>query len=445
MFFKLLKRIIMKYIFLFLASIFSLVSNSQNYLISFTGSGASSTVSNIKVDNLTDGTSLTLNQNDVLRLTIATSFDPAPDYQSDQLKIYPNPMIENSTFEFYPPYPGAATITVIDMTGKTFVIFDDKLESSVQSYRLSGLKSGFYLINIKANNYHLSGKLLSKGGSKGLPAIEKVRHSSLSSAEEIKITPRGIQATVDMDYTPGDRLMFTGISGAYTTIKTDIPSSDKTIDFEFIACTDGDNINYPVVKIGTQIWMADNLKTSKYLNGDLIGTTTPATLNIFYETNSKYQWAYSGTETNAAAYGRLYTWFTATDSRKVCPSGWHLPSLTETSALYDYLAQNGFGFEGVSWKTAKSISSTTGWNLSTNAGAPGNDQPNNNSTGFSALPGGYRSDYGWFSGIGNMTYWWCSSQSGDYADATALNFDQQGTSGTVLGKKTGCSVRCLKD
>jgi uncharacterized protein (TIGR02145 family) len=435
----------MRYTFFLLASIFALAANAQNYLISFTGSGASSTVSAVIVDNLSKGTSLTLNENDVLQLTIATSVDQTPDNKSNQLKIYPNPMIENSTLEFKPPVSGVATISVIDMTGKTLVIIDDNFESSEQSYRLSGLKSGFYLINVKGSTYHLSGKLLSKGDSKGSPAVERARHSTHPSSPETKITPRGIQATVDMAYAPGDRLKFTGISGAYSTIKIDIPSSDKTIDFEFIACTDGDNNNYPIVKIGDQVWMAENLKTTKYLNGDLIGTTTPATLNIFYETTSKYQWAYSGTETNAAVYGRLYTWFTATESRKVCPSGWNLPTLAESTILYDYLAQNGYGFEGVSWETAKSIASTSGWNISLIAGSPGNDLRNNNSCGFTALPGGYRSDYGWFAGIGNMTYWWCSSASGDYADATVLNNDQQGISGTRLGKKTGCSIRCLKN
>jgi hypothetical protein len=70
-----------------------------------------------------------------------------------------------------------------------------------------------------------------------------------------------------MQYTSGDRLKFTGISGNYSTVLTDIPTGNKTITFDFIACTDGDNNHYPIVKTGAQTWMAENLKTTKYNSG----------------------------------------------------------------------------------------------------------------------------------------------------------------------------------
>ena len=88
---------------------------------------------------------------------------------------------------------------------------------------------------------------------------------------------------------------------------------------------------YKTVTIGTQTWMAENLRTTRYRNGDAVGTTNAATLDIGSESAPKYQWAYAGDENNAAAYGRLYTWYAVTDDRNICPAGWHVPGDDEWS------------------------------------------------------------------------------------------------------------------
>src|SRR5664280_2965928 len=97
---------------------------------------------------------------------------------------------------------------------------------------------------------------------------------------------------------------------------------------------DGDGNLYNTITIGTQVWMAENLKATKYLNGEIIGTTTA---NILEESSPKYQWAYGNDENNVPTYGRLYTWYAVTDSRSVCPTGWHVPIDTEWNALTTYL------------------------------------------------------------------------------------------------------------
>ena len=210
--------------------------------------------------------------------------------------------------------------------------------------------------------------------------------------------------------------------------------------------TDIDGNVYTSVTIGTQLWMGENLKTTKYRNGDLIGTTTPATLDITGENTPKYQWAYDGNESNVTTYGRLYTWYVVTDSRDVCPTGWHIPSDAEWTILTDYLANNGYGYEGSGNDIGKSMATTSGWDVNSYPGTVGNDQASNNSSGFSGPPGGYRNINGLFSYIGEYANWWSTTEyapTGVYS----LSLHDEGSNAirSNSGKGDAISVRCLKD
>jgi len=165
---------------------------------------------------------------------------------------------------------------------------------------------------------------------------------------------------------------------------------------------------YNVVTIGDQVWMAENLKVTKYRNGDIIETTTPATLDVSGNISTKYQWAYNGDESNVAAFGRLYTWYAATDNREICPVGWHVPARTEWQVLFFYLRNNGYGYNG-DINLAKPLASTTGWHEDIQSGVPGNNQSENNSTGFTGYPAGIRLKDGLFSSAFYITVWWSST------------------------------------
>jgi uncharacterized protein (TIGR02145 family) len=196
---------------------------------------------------------------------------------------------------------------------------------------------------------------------------------------------------------------------------------------------DGDGTGYTSIKIGTQIWMAGNLKTTRYSNGDLIGTTTPSSRNIESESSPKYQWAYDGNESNVQTYGRLYTWYAAADSRNVCPVGWHLPTDAEWTTLISFL-----GGEYVAGDKLKE-SGLTHW-LTPNTGA-------NNSSRFTALPGGFRYQAGAYEDIGNYGHWWSSTDaSSGYAWFRTLNYVNSNTGrANHLNKQNGFSIRCIKD
>jgi len=209
---------------------------------------------------------------------------------------------------------------------------------------------------------------------------------------------------------------------------------------------DIDGNNYNTVKIGTQVWMAENLKATRYSNGDTIGTTASAIIDISYESLPEYQWAFNGNVSNVVTYGRLYTWFAITDSRKICPTDWHIPSNTEWTTLTDYLTNNDYGYQGSGSDIAKSMAAISGWKTFTDAGTIGNDEGSNNSSGFTALPGGYRFEGGLFNYIGESGFWW----SADEYNAGDANYWRMYNNSSEVSnfhnyKKDGFSVRCLKD
>jgi uncharacterized protein (TIGR02145 family) len=194
---------------------------------------------------------------------------------------------------------------------------------------------------------------------------------------------------------------------------------------------DGDGNVYTSIKIGTQEWLSRNLETTRYLNGDLIGTTHPISEDISGESTPKYQWSYEGLVSNVVEYGRLYTWYAANDSRKVCPSGWHVPDITEWTNLITYLG----GESNAGEKLMET--GTAHW-----------PTPNSNATngsGFTAIPGGYRETDGNFYGMGSRGFYWASTVSAPIRGYYFwLTYD--GSVGIYFVESyCGHSVRCIKD
>lgn len=205
---------------------------------------------------------------------------------------------------------------------------------------------------------------------------------------------------------------------------------------------------YSTITIGSQVWMRDNLKTTRYSNGDLIGTMPPAEIHssIFSDPSPEYQWAYDGNESLVARYGRLYTWFAATDVRNVCPTGWHLPSDSEWTIMEDYLVENGYGGHGQLNELAKSLSEKTDWIISYVTGSPSDDISGNNSSGFSALPSGVRDAFGNFNSLGKYCTWWTSTiEGGQLAFQRDIHYLGNSLVRDFVQGQYGFSIRCLKD
>ena len=196
---------------------------------------------------------------------------------------------------------------------------------------------------------------------------------------------------------------------------------------------DQDGNTYKTIKIGTQTWMAENLRTTKYRNGDPVGTTIPATKDIQNEETPKYQWPNHGDESAVVTYGRLYTWYAVHDIRNIAPKGWHVPSSSEWITLITYLG--GDSVAGVKMKET----GENHWNTP-NVGAT-------NESGFTAIPTSIRSIEGPFLNVAPHCYWWCSDQYYTSSGAWVwylINDDDIVHNGWTPFS-AGYSVRCVKD
>jgi uncharacterized protein (TIGR02145 family) len=212
------------------------------------------------------------------------------------------------------------------------------------------------------------------------------------------------------------------------------------------AVTDPDGNVYEVITIGNQVWMTENLQTTHYQNGDPIITGLSNT--EWSGTNSGAYAIYNNDPGNIKPYGLLYNWYAVADNRNICPVGWHVPGNEDWTILAGYLMANGYGFGGGGDDIAKSMAATSGWSESSLTGAVGNDQASNNSSGFTAVPAGFRTGNGIYSSAGDYGFWWSASESYSGSTNALLRFLENTSDilvNTAFNKNKGLSVRCLKD
>jgi uncharacterized protein (TIGR02145 family) len=200
-------------------------------------------------------------------------------------------------------------------------------------------------------------------------------------------------------------------------------------NLEYGSMTDQEGNDYKTIVIGTQEWMAENLNTGIYRNGDAIPIMTPVN---WQSATSGSCASYNGDNNFECPYGKLYNWYACVDSRQLCPLGWHMPTDAEWSLLINYL-----GGENTAGGQLKSAG-TSFWT--------GSNTSATNITGFSGLPGGYRSFSGLFSQLNQGGYWWSSSAfDADYAWGRYLRFNEGFVNHNNSIKQMGKSVRCIRN
>lgn len=208
--------------------------------------------------------------------------------------------------------------------------------------------------------------------------------------------------------------------------------------------TDIDGNIYHTVTIGKQVWMVENLKVTRYNDGETIPNIvdndewSKLTIGAYCNNNNN--------ESYWSTYGRLYNRY-AVVSGKLCPKGWHVPTDDDWQILFDYLTENGYGYSGSGSDIAKSMASNVGWTLKGEPGSAGNDIESNNGSGFSGLPGGCRWGDGTFTTVGYFGRWWIFTSDSNTDEKLQGLIYNSGYVGKITGGKGGggYSVRCVKD
>lgn len=442
----------------FLTTFPAVFLQAQNYYLTFSASGSGPSVNTVKVENINKGTDVTINGTDRLHLIPATTgIAQISDNNAAGISFFPNPATDNSRMQVNLPSSGNTVVTIIDINGREIARRNDILTEGIHTYKIESPGRGIYYVKVNSGNYSAGGRLVSNGSRNN--RINLV-YENTTPAIKSKNEAGGTKGDIVMGYSEGDRLKFTGMTESAGTVITEIITSDKNIAFDFFPCTDKDNNVYPAVKIGSQVWMATNLKTSKFNDGTAIPYVTDD-YTWYQQREPAFCWYLHDEGKYRNLCGGIYNYYVAS-SGNICPTGWRVPTRYDWDDLEQYLVANGYNYDGTTSgnKIGKSLASTAmialvllpsvpfTWEPSPNTGTPGNgDYPlKRNSTGFSALPVGLRSANGNFMNLYITGPWWSSTdESMGYAWYRWVQNANEGFHTMSSYKWNGFGIRCIKN
>ncbi len=248
-----MKKISFNKLFVLLFTIISIQINAQDYRINFALIVSNDVPDSVLVTNLDQNTSLMLQGGDVLHLVKTLSSVDNVQSLTEKLRIFPNPMQQTTTIEFYNSQNGNVKVSVVDVEGKNVVQNSRILPKGYCVYKLSGLGKGVYIINVSTNSSILSKKILSTAEKSHSPSIELIAiNDQVGSLKQKKSLKSGLLLDtneVQMQYNDGERLRFTAFYKARTAEQEDIPTTSKTVTFDFSTGTDPYMMPYYTGKI----------------------------------------------------------------------------------------------------------------------------------------------------------------------------------------------------
>ena len=298
-----------------------------------------------------------------------------------------------------------------------------------------GVPAGVYIYSLRSDGVNVNKKMLLIDGRQGSA------HTVTSNTVEGNISDvHAVKKQLSDQYT----MTVTGNDiAAYEQQNLEITGS-MTVDVTVSrTVTDIDGNVYTTVKIGDQWWMAENFKVTHYRNGEEIPEVTDNTSWANLSTGARC--VYDNTESNADTYGYLYNWYAVNDSRNIAPEGWHVPAEEEWKTLEKALGMSQSEADDEGWR-----GTNEGSKMADNADLWFDGDLENNGafgeSGFSALPGGFRSSNGSFNYLGYVAYFWSATEDGtNFTWSRNLSSDDSEVNRFSYDKPYGFSVRLVRD
>jgi uncharacterized protein (TIGR02145 family) len=412
-----------KELLLFALSFVLISVQAQDYRIGFSGTGTASSVESVVVENLTQDTSITMNGGDILHLVKTVGIGSPGNPAVKVISVFPNPCSSGCRLSISLPEATEISIGISDMAGRELIRFNRTQVQMTESYEIKGLNTGTYAVTLETKNGRFAEKLICSSPSTG-PMV--LNHLGGQAAQ----MPMNNQGIVQMQYNDGDQLLFKCFSGDFTTVVPLVATQNTIIQALFANCADGSGNHYPVVQIGGQLWMEENLKTTSDNYGNLIPEVTDD-VSWGALTSPGMCW-YNNDPQGPYTYGALYNGFAARSSG-ICPSDWHVPSEEEFTALINFL-----GGTNEAGKKLKE-SGIEHWLYSIHTTAT-------NEYGFTALPAGYRHTGGHFVNVSLSGYWWGSTPTSEFAAwSISMGYNSPVLSNFDDDLHAGKSIRCIHD
>ena len=455
----------MKRLFTFVA-VMLLISaiSAQTVTLTFTGRDADNhyvQLDRVTVINQTKRWQETLTWPDTtLTMQNGTGIDePAANGDFALLQNTPNPFNGVTDVNLRVADAGVVTIEIADVNGKIVGTYRLRAEIGNHQFRVTLSATGTYVMTARQNGQISSIKMVnnSTGNGNGIEYMGTVGANNYSSLPYRRLTTNLFDLGDQMEYVGsatinGETKESRHVTQAQNASETITLTFDVAQDPCPATLKDIDGNVYNTVLIGTQCWMASNLRTTHFADNTFI----PSVDTVSYK--DPYRHAPDNDEANVTEYGYLYNWAAAmrgaassvtnpSGVQGICPNGWHLPSDAEWTQLTDYVSSQSEYVCGTNnINIAKALAADTGWVEYTGECCVGDNQSANNATGFGVLPAAcfnMSCEYLYF---GEAAYFWSSTEySGNYAYTRFVGIGRADVYRSYRYKTMSISVRCVQN